>query len=131
VHRIQKAGIEVWCGMILGFDNDDSTIFEAQYRFLSEARISTAMIGMLSAIPKTPLHARLAKEGRLDPSDEPEFGTNVIPLRLGREELRDGYLQVMNDLYAPEAYFERLEDLYLKARMPLSRPMARYWRTPP
>src|SRR5207248_3148075 len=67
VHRIQKAGIEVWCGMILGFDNDDSSIFEAQSRFLSQARISTAMIGMLSAIPKTPLHARLAKEGRLDP----------------------------------------------------------------
>src|SRR5262252_4108515 len=30
VHRIQKSGIEVWCGMILGFDNDDATIFEAQ-----------------------------------------------------------------------------------------------------
>ena len=24
VHRIQDAGIEVWCGMIMGFDNDDS-----------------------------------------------------------------------------------------------------------
>ena len=39
------------------------------------------MIGMLYAIPKTPLHARLAEEGRLDPADEPEFGTNVIPLQ--------------------------------------------------
>ena len=28
VHRIQDAGIEVWCGMIIGFDNDDETIFE-------------------------------------------------------------------------------------------------------
>jgi len=52
--------------MIMGFDNDDATIFDAQRRFLKEARISTPMIGMLHAIPKTPLHARLAREGRLD-----------------------------------------------------------------
>ena len=32
VHRIQDAGMEVWCGMILGFDNDDETIFDAQRR---------------------------------------------------------------------------------------------------
>src|SRR5262249_16347442 len=43
VHRIQKAGIEVWCGMILGFDNDDRTIFEAQRRFIKDARIVSTM----------------------------------------------------------------------------------------
>jgi len=79
VHRIQDAGIEVWCGMILGFDNDGPGVFELQRRFLHEARIVTAMVGMLHAIPKTPLHERLAREGRLDTSDEPEYGTNVIP----------------------------------------------------
>jgi radical SAM superfamily enzyme YgiQ (UPF0313 family) len=128
VHRIQKAGIEVWCGMIVGFDNDDSTIFQAQFRFLNEARISTAMIGMLSAIPKTPLHARLAKEGRLDPSDEPEFGTNVIPLRLSREELVDGYVKLMAEIYEPDKYFERLEDLYLREKMPYNQAVVRYWK---
>src|SRR5437899_12536968 len=100
--------------MILGFDNDDATIFDAQRRFLKDARIATAMIGMLSAIPKTPLHARLAREGRLDTADEPACGTNVIPLQMTREELRDGYVKVMNDLYEPEAYFGRLEDLVIK-----------------
>ncbi len=131
VHRIQNAGMEVWCGMIMGFDNDDPTIFDAQRQFLKDARITTAMIGMLAAIPKTPLHARLAAEGRLDTSDEPEFGTNVIPLRLSREELRDGYLQVMNDVYAPDAYFERLEDLYLKGRMKFGQGIVKYWRKHP
>jgi radical SAM superfamily enzyme YgiQ (UPF0313 family) len=131
VRRIQDAGIEVWCGMILGFDHDDATIFDAQRRFLKDARITTAMMGMLSAIPKTPLHARLAAEGRLDPCDEPEFGTNVIPLRMSREELRDGYVQVMQDLYEPEAYFGRLEDLYIKGGLPFARGVARYWRRHP
>ncbi|TMQ33443.1 MAG: B12-binding domain-containing radical SAM protein [Planctomycetota bacterium] len=131
VHRIQEAGIEVWCGMILGFDNDDASIFEAQRAFLKEARIPTAMIGMLSAIPKTPLHARLAGEGRLDAADEPEFGTNVIPLQMSREELRDGYVQVMRDLYEPDAYFERLEELYLKKRIRYNDGVVKYWRRHP
>ncbi len=131
VHRIQRAGIEVWCGMILGFDNDDATIFEAQRKFLEEARIVSAMIGMLHAIPKTPLHARLAREGRLDLADEPAYGTNVIPLRMTREELRDGYLRVMQDLYEPEAYFARLEDLYLTHKLQFNRGLLRYWRRHP
>jgi hypothetical protein len=84
VHRIQSAGMEVWSGMILGFDRDNASIFEAQRRFIREARIVHAMVGMLAAIPRTPLHARLAAEARLDRSDEPAFGTNVIPLQIDR-----------------------------------------------
>jgi radical SAM superfamily enzyme YgiQ (UPF0313 family) len=131
VHRIQEAGMEVWCGMILGFDNDDETIFDAQLQFIREARIISVMLGMLSAIPKTPLHARLAAEGRLDTSDDPEFGTNVIPLRMGREALREGYVRVLNELNCPEAYFGRLEDLYLRAKFQYSHGARRHGRRHP
>jgi radical SAM superfamily enzyme YgiQ (UPF0313 family) len=126
IRTIQRAGMEVWSGMIVGFDNDDPSIFEAQRRFLQEARIANAMVGMLTALPKTPLHARLAKEGRLDPADEPEYGTNVIPARMSREELREGYVRLMGELYAPDAYFERLEGLYLGERIERGHARARY-----
>ncbi len=131
VHRIQNAGMEVWSGMILGFDSDDASIFEAQRRFIREARIVHAMVGMLAAIPRTPLHARLAAEGRLDRSDAPAFGTNVIPLRIDRAALRDGYLAVLRDLHEPEAYFGRLDALYLDGRLNLQRTRQRYLRTHP
>jgi radical SAM superfamily enzyme YgiQ (UPF0313 family) len=131
VRRIQDAGMDVWCGMILGFDNDDETIFDAQCAFLRGARIANSMSGMLSAIPKTPLYDRLAAEGRLDPSDEPEFGTNVIPLKMSREALRDGYVRVMDELYAPAAYFGRLDDLVLNGRLDVGRGRTRYWRRHP
>jgi radical SAM superfamily enzyme YgiQ (UPF0313 family) len=131
VRKIQRAGIEVWCGMILGFDHDDATVFDAHRRFLAEARIATAMVGMLAAIPKTPLHARLAREGRLDPADELEFGTNVVPLRMTREELRDGYVKLLRELYEPEAYFGRLEELFLKEKLAFGRGMVRYWHRHP
>ena len=79
--RSRTPGSRCGAGMILGFDHDDEAIFDAQREFLREARIAQAMVGMLYAIPKTPLHARLAAAGRLDPTTTRQFGTNVIPAR--------------------------------------------------
>jgi hypothetical protein len=131
VRKIQRAGIEVWSGLMLGFDSDGPDIFAAQRQFIHEAHIINAMGGMVYAIPKTPLHARLAREGRLDAADPPDFGTNVMPLRLGRAELRDGYIRLMDQLYQPEAYFRRMEDLYVQARLDPDRGIRKYWRRHP
>lgn len=132
VRRIQDAGLEVWAGMIVGFDNDTADVFESHRRFVEAARISVVMVGMLSAIPKTPLHARLAKEGRLDPSDSPAEGTNVLPLQMSRENLRRGYARLMADLYEPEPFFDRVDELWLRGPL-LAEPgwrrfaAARHW----
>ena len=123
--------MEVMCGMILGFDHDDETIFDAQVKFTSEARVVNVMLGMLSAIPKTPLYDRMVKEGRLDTASELEFSTNIVPLRLGRERLRDGFVYVLSALNDTAAYFDRLEALYLGARLDYSRGAKRYWRRHP
>jgi radical SAM superfamily enzyme YgiQ (UPF0313 family) len=135
VHRIQEMGMEVWCGIIVGFDNDDAGIFAAQRRFVSEARIANAMVNMLVAIPRTPLYTRLDREGRLDNSGDPAgfgpFGTNVIPRRIGRAALRDGYVELMRDLYTPAAYFGRLDALYLDARLPWGQARLGYLRRHP
>jgi radical SAM superfamily enzyme YgiQ (UPF0313 family) len=126
VRRIQEAGMEVWAGMILGFDNDDERIFEAHREFLSSARINLAMIGMLSAIPKTPLYARLAAANRLDPADAPAYGTNVLPLQMSREALSNGYVRLMADIYHPQAYFDRLDDLYITEKIEFYRGWRHY-----
>ena len=131
IHRVQNAGMDVWCGMIVGFDSDDETIFDAQIKFLQEARILHAMLGMLHAIPKTPLYARLKAEGRLDENDTSEFGTNVIPRQLSRESLRDGYLTVMQKLYEPASYFDRLESLFLRGNFRFGQAREKYWRAHP
>ena len=132
VRRIQDSGMEVWCGMIIGFDNDDETIFDRQVQFLEQSRVSIAMTGMLYAIRKTPLHARLAAEGRLDHADQPEFGTNVIPLKLGREELRDGWFKVMNDLYQTELLLRPSSTTSTcRAGSRPARARSRYWKSHP
>jgi radical SAM superfamily enzyme YgiQ (UPF0313 family) len=131
VHAIQAAGLDVWCGLIVGFDHDDASVFDLQLEFIKQARISHAMMGMLAAIPKTPLHARLAADGRLDEENEAEFGTNVIPVLMSREELREGYLQLQQDLHEPEAYFDRLDSLFLHGKLQFCQPRAAWRRRHP
>ena len=65
VIKIQKAGIEVYGGFIVGFDSDPDNIFERQIDFIQKAGIPIAMIGLLTALPNTQLYRRLLAEGRL------------------------------------------------------------------
>ena len=61
--------------MIVGFDSDDDDGLRAPVRVpASRPGSSARMAGMLSAIPKTPLYARLEAEGRLDnaAADDPQ-----------------------------------------------------------
>jgi radical SAM superfamily enzyme YgiQ (UPF0313 family) len=113
VERIHRSGLEVWAGFIVGFDNDSEDVFENQLEFVEATQLSVVMVGMLSAIPKTPLYARLEKEGRLDLTDPPPHGTNVIPLKMNRKRLSRGYARLMADLYEPKAFFTRVDRMWL------------------
>lgn len=113
IRRIQKSGFVVWNGMIQGFDHDGPDIFERQLRFLTEGRVPIVMSGMLTALGKTPLYERLDRENRLDHSDPPRFGTNVVPAGMTGEQLQAGYVWLHRALYNPESYFRRLDALFL------------------
>ena len=115
VHRIQAAGIQVMAGMIVGFDNDDPSIFEEQFRFIQDARIPISMTGMLNALPKTPLYARLRAAGRLvaeSVGDQFVF-TNVVPGGMSRLQLYEGYRQLLSRLYSYRSYRTRAMALIL------------------
>ncbi len=131
VRRIQDAGLEVWTGMIIGFDHDDVSIFSAQLDFVRDARVVHAMLGMLAAIPKTPLYQRLADEGRLDDADQPEYGTNVIPQLMTRQELLNGYVEMMRELNDVDSFFDRADSLYHDPNFVFNRAQRKYWRTRP
>ena len=65
VRRIQRYGMEVMAGFIVGFDNDPEDIFDRQVDFIQESAIPLAMVGLLQALPGTQLYRRLQKEGRI------------------------------------------------------------------
>jgi len=109
VRRVQAHGIQVQAGMIVGFDADDPSIFEEQLRFIQDARIPVSMTGMLQAIPKTPLHARVEREGRLlEASTGDQFVlSNIEPSGMSRLELYQGYRWLMEQLYDFTNYRKR------------------------
>jgi radical SAM superfamily enzyme YgiQ (UPF0313 family) len=115
VHRIQRAGIEIMAGMIVGFDHDDTSIFDEQFRFIQDARIPISMTGLLNAVPRTPLYQRMRAAGRLvaeSVGDQFVF-TNIIPEGMSRLELYAGYKELLQRLYDYGNYRRRAMALIL------------------
>jgi radical SAM superfamily enzyme YgiQ (UPF0313 family) len=110
VRNIQKAGLEVQGGFIVGFDNDPVTIFDTQISFIQKSGVATAMVGILIALPRTQLYERLKKEQRLlneTSGNNTDFATNFVP-RMDYDLLISGYKQVLSTLYSPKHYYERV-----------------------
>jgi radical SAM superfamily enzyme YgiQ (UPF0313 family) len=109
VHRVQRAGMEVMAGMIVGFDHDDPSIFEEHFRFIQDANIPISMTGMLNAMPNTPLHERLKNAGRLlaESVGDQFVLSNILPLGMSRIELYEGYRRLLQQLYDYRNYRAR------------------------
>ncbi len=95
IRRIYSYGIDVLGGFIIGFDNDTMATFEHQYRFITDAGIQSAMIGLLTAMPRTPLYTRLKREGRIneleDSAENTRGRTNVVPKNMQIDAMVDAY----------------------------------------
>lgn len=109
INRLQRAGLEVQGGFIVGFDSDTASIFRRQLEFIQKSGITTAMVGMLTALPGTRLFERMKQEGRLlGPSsgNNGDGTTNFLP-RMDLQKLRDGYRELVKAIYTPSSYYRR------------------------
>jgi radical SAM superfamily enzyme YgiQ (UPF0313 family) len=119
VRKLQNFGFQVMGGFIVGFDNDPASIFKNQINFIQKSGIVTAMVGMLSAPAETKLWQRLEKENRILPDatgDNTDGTTNFIP-KMGLEVLVTGYKHILQTIYAPKQYYERIH-IFLKEYKP-------------
>jgi radical SAM superfamily enzyme YgiQ (UPF0313 family) len=110
IRKIQRAGLQVQGGFIVGFDNDPLTIFDTQIRFIQTSGVVTAMVGLLNALPRTQLYERLKKEQRLlkeTSGDNTDFSINFIP-KMNYDLLISGYKKILSTLYSPKHYYKRV-----------------------
>lgn len=114
LRRVREHGIHISAGFIVGFDGENRGVFEAQRSFIQASGIGVAMPGLLQAIPGTQLYRRLEKEGRLL-SDacvslvSTVEGINFVPKgEMTKREYLEGYRRMVKELFAPEAFFERI-----------------------
>jgi radical SAM superfamily enzyme YgiQ (UPF0313 family) len=110
VKRIQRAGMQVQAGFIVGFDSDLPSIFQRQVEFIQKSGIVTAMVGLLQAIPDTKLYKRLQGEGRIlnNPTGDNADGTTNFITRMSVESLSEGYKSILRRIYAPRPYYQRI-----------------------
>jgi radical SAM superfamily enzyme YgiQ (UPF0313 family) len=133
VHKIYKHGMFVNAGFILGFDTEKGSVARGVIQCIEDTGIPVNMTGLLTALPTTQLTKRLAKAGRLPENfdvapegegDQCTGGLNYVTCRPRADILRD-YLQVIETVYTPEAYFgrvakvgEMLESSYRRFKQP-------------
>jgi radical SAM superfamily enzyme YgiQ (UPF0313 family) len=112
IKKIIRAGIMVTSGMIVGFDHDGPDIFQRQVDFINNSPMPVVGIGMLVAPPSTPLHARMARDGRLLNDNHLGAGsfleTNIRPLQMSVDELKEGTRWILNRIFDPVAFGQRV-----------------------
>jgi radical SAM superfamily enzyme YgiQ (UPF0313 family) len=122
IHTIYASGLFVTAGFIIGFDSETESAADAMIDLIEEAAIPVCMVGLLYALPNTQLSRRLQKENRLLPhperkdlktADQCTMGLNFETLRPRHEVLSD-YAYILERIYDPVAYAERLRRLAKK-----------------
>jgi radical SAM superfamily enzyme YgiQ (UPF0313 family) len=120
VKSIQRTGLQVQGGFIVGFDSDGPSIFQRQIDFIQNSGIVTAMVGLLQAPPGTKLYDRLKKENRLSgllSGDNVDGTTNIIP-KMDMRQLLKGYENILNSIYRPRPYYRRIKTFLREYKAP-------------
>ncbi|MFC1729703.1 B12-binding domain-containing radical SAM protein [candidate division KSB1 bacterium] len=124
VKKIQKAGMMVSGGFIVGFDSDSPGIFQRQIDFIKQSGIVSAMVGLLNAPKNTKLYERLEAENRL--TDEAsgsntDYSMNFIP-KMNYYELLAGYKKIIQNIYTAKPYYQRIRQFLENYKRQHTRP---------
>lgn len=123
VRTIYAHGIDVLGGFIIGFDNDTLDTFDQQHRFITSAGIQVSMVGLLTALPRTPLYERLRQERRLIAEaahgDNTKLGTNFIPMRMDYKAMVQNYQALYQRLFSDHGIAQRIRNKIRYLRNPV------------
>jgi radical SAM superfamily enzyme YgiQ (UPF0313 family) len=125
VKKIQRFGMQVQAGFIVGFDNDKPNVFDKLINLVQESGIITAMVGLLNAPRGTKLYQKLKQENRLvklPTGDNMDCSINFIP-KMDINELVKGYQKVVETLYSQKYYCKRIKTFLKNYNFPDKRKM--------
>ena len=115
VKKMQKAGLQVSGGFIVGFDSDTPAVFQQQIDFIQQSGIVSAMVGLLNAPKNTMLYKRLEAENRLTTEatgNNTDSSMNFVP-KMNVNELQEGYKKIIQNIYSIKPYYMRIRQFLL------------------
>lgn len=111
IKKIQRFGMQVQAGFIVGFDSDKPGVFDSMINLIQDSGVVTAMVGLLNAPRGTKLYKKLMSENRLThmpTGDNMDCSMNFIP-KMEMQELLDGYHKVLDTIYSQKYYYHRVK----------------------
>lgn len=120
VRKIQRSGILVTGGFIVGFDSDTPFVFQNQIDFIQKSGIVSAMVGLLNAPKNTSLYKRLESENRIINDyngNNTDYNINFIP-KMDYHDLIEGYNKIIQSIYSIKPYYKRIRQLLVNLKQP-------------
>ncbi|MGH7303285.1 MAG: B12-binding domain-containing radical SAM protein [Candidatus Rokuibacteriota bacterium] len=108
---LHELGIAIQGCFVFGLDHDTPAVFDATAEFAIDTGIDLPRFAILTPFPGTPLHARLAAEGRILTRDwELYDGQHVVfqPRHMSPHELAMGHEHAWKKVYRGSAIARRL-----------------------
>jgi radical SAM superfamily enzyme YgiQ (UPF0313 family) len=115
--KFQQFGIQVLGTTIVGFDNDDLSIFKQHLDFHEGSGVLNIHVYPLQAPDGSALRQRAIREGRYrdwetnvqgDPRKANMYNTfTLIPKQMTMDQLKQGRLWLLHNLYSPERFLQR------------------------
>ena len=121
ISDLHRLGISIQGCFVFGNDEDTLDTFDATADFVLETRIDLPRFALLTPFPATPLHTRLAGEGRILTRDwELYDGQHVVfqPKTMSVADLQAGHERAWRRVYSYPAILSRLR--HAGSQLPLS-----------
>ena len=112
-HRVKlfhDYGIQVNGSFVLGFDHDESDVFQKTVDWVEENRLECATFHILTPYPNTPLFRQMEQEQRILHRNWNLYDTSHVvfePRRMSAEELQEGYEWCYRRLFSHASIWSR------------------------
>lgn len=104
VQTLNRYGMEVVSGIIIGLDTDTPETGDRILEFIRLSQIPMLTINLLHALPRTPLWRRLEREGRLVFDEERESNVEFL---MPYEQVVEMWRRCITTAYEPEFLYQR------------------------
>lgn len=108
---LHRLGISIQGCFVFGLDHDTPDVFDTTVEFAIDSGVDLPRFAVLTPFPGTPLHTRLANEGRILSRDWDLYdGQHVVfqPARMTVRELAEGHERAWRNVYRWSAIGRRL-----------------------
>lgn len=110
IRSLNKRGIVVQGGFVLGLDHDDPGTFKRLQKFIDDSQIDTVQFNIVYPYPGTKMRTQLIQEGRVTSNDYDNYlfdGINYLPMSMTQDELHKGYTWIVKKNSSFKAIFMR------------------------